>query len=260
MSRHEHIVFEKYWQGTGFDTLEDGQSFARVVTALAGARGFPNARSIGRMSPSAISSLPGTTIPAVQSRSVNFSRCRAACVPPSPRSTRGAPVCAARSGPDILTAALAEPLAAKPGSVLREQSADPQLLAPSSNARPVCAMRTSCRSGVASHRRGRCLAVARSTGRHGARRLLYVGPAGRLDPGGGAAGQGWQLRGEEVSVRAGSRGCGARQGDAAYGSYVRLGKAANAARPEPYAATTCTWSKATAATDSGWCLPCTWPS
>src|SRR5262249_39739635 len=35
VTRHEHIVFEKYWHGTGFDTVADGESFARVVLALA---------------------------------------------------------------------------------------------------------------------------------------------------------------------------------------------------------------------------------
>ena len=35
VSRHEHIVFEHYWQGTGFDTLADAQSFTRLLVALA---------------------------------------------------------------------------------------------------------------------------------------------------------------------------------------------------------------------------------
>lgn len=35
VSRHEHIVFERYWRGTGFDTLADAQSFTRLLVALA---------------------------------------------------------------------------------------------------------------------------------------------------------------------------------------------------------------------------------
>jgi CubicO group peptidase (beta-lactamase class C family) len=35
VSRHDHIVFERYWQGTAFDTLADAQSFTRVLAALA---------------------------------------------------------------------------------------------------------------------------------------------------------------------------------------------------------------------------------
>jgi CubicO group peptidase (beta-lactamase class C family) len=35
VSRHDHIVFERYWQGTSFDTLADAQSFTRLLAALA---------------------------------------------------------------------------------------------------------------------------------------------------------------------------------------------------------------------------------
>ena len=35
VSRHDHIVFERYWQGSGFDTLADAQSFTPLLAALA---------------------------------------------------------------------------------------------------------------------------------------------------------------------------------------------------------------------------------
>jgi CubicO group peptidase (beta-lactamase class C family) len=35
VSRHDHIVFERYWHGTGFDTPADAQSFTRLLAALA---------------------------------------------------------------------------------------------------------------------------------------------------------------------------------------------------------------------------------
>jgi len=35
VSRREHIVFERYWRGTGFDTPTDAQAFTRLLTALA---------------------------------------------------------------------------------------------------------------------------------------------------------------------------------------------------------------------------------
>src|SRR5207244_7152407 len=35
VSRHDHIVFERYWQGSGFDTLADAQSFTTLLAALA---------------------------------------------------------------------------------------------------------------------------------------------------------------------------------------------------------------------------------
>ena len=35
VSRHDHIVYERYWHGTGFDTLADAQSFTPLLAALA---------------------------------------------------------------------------------------------------------------------------------------------------------------------------------------------------------------------------------
>ena len=40
VSRHDHIVFERYWQGTGFDTPADAQSFTRLLAALAAGTAF----------------------------------------------------------------------------------------------------------------------------------------------------------------------------------------------------------------------------
>ena len=34
VTRHGHIVFERYWGGTGFDTLEDSQTMSRTLAAL----------------------------------------------------------------------------------------------------------------------------------------------------------------------------------------------------------------------------------
>jgi len=40
VSRHDHIVFERYWQGTGFDTPADAQSFTPLLAALAAGTAF----------------------------------------------------------------------------------------------------------------------------------------------------------------------------------------------------------------------------
>jgi len=40
VSRHDHIVFERYWHGTGFDTPADAQSFTRLLAALAAGAAF----------------------------------------------------------------------------------------------------------------------------------------------------------------------------------------------------------------------------
>jgi CubicO group peptidase (beta-lactamase class C family) len=35
VSRHDHIVFERYWHGSGFDTVSEAQSFTPLLAALA---------------------------------------------------------------------------------------------------------------------------------------------------------------------------------------------------------------------------------
>jgi CubicO group peptidase (beta-lactamase class C family) len=40
VSRHDHIVFERYWRGTGFDTPADAQSFTTLLAALAAGAAF----------------------------------------------------------------------------------------------------------------------------------------------------------------------------------------------------------------------------
>jgi CubicO group peptidase (beta-lactamase class C family) len=46
VSRHDHIVFERYWAGTAFDTPADAQSFTRLLAALAAGAAFSH-RLIG---------------------------------------------------------------------------------------------------------------------------------------------------------------------------------------------------------------------
>ncbi|HKF98608.1 MAG TPA: hypothetical protein VKB20_10150, partial [Steroidobacteraceae bacterium] len=46
VSRHDHIVFERYWGGTGFDTPTDAQSFTGLLAALAAGAAFSH-RLIG---------------------------------------------------------------------------------------------------------------------------------------------------------------------------------------------------------------------
>jgi CubicO group peptidase (beta-lactamase class C family) len=236
VSRHEHIVFEKYWQGTSFDTLEDGQSFARVVTALAAGAAlslrhihWPD-EPVGDF----INQWHGDPRGAITV--IQLTKMSSGLGPPAPSlapwsaSVRGA------LGPDVLASALAEPLVGKPGAVWAEQSADPQLLA---------------------------LVIERATGMRYAQflsqelwRRIGAGDAWLwLDrPGGTAhadccmlARQGdWirlaellikdgNYRGEEV-IRPGwvARMLVPAQGNADYGSYVRLGKN-NPTGSEPYA-------------------------
>jgi len=237
VSRHEHIVFEKYWHGTGFDTVEDGQSFARVVAALAAGAALAQRKihwpdePIGYFIEAWHDDPRGEiTVTQLLKMSSGLRAPELSLNPWSP-SVRGI------LGPDVLAAALAEPLASKPGSVWQEQAADPQLLAS---------------------------VIERATGMRYAEfvsealwRPIGAGDAWLwLDrPGGTAhadccmlARQGdWiriaellvkdgNYRGEEV-VRPGwiARMLVPAKGNEAYGSYVRLAKT-NAPGAEPYAA------------------------
>jgi CubicO group peptidase (beta-lactamase class C family) len=129
VSRHEHIVFEKYWHGTSFDTLEDGQSFTRVVVALAVGAALSR-RNIH---------WPEEPVSAFITEWGNDTRgeitinqllkMSSGLHAPEPSLNPWSPSMRAALGPDIVATDLAEPLAAKPGSVWAEQSADPQLAA-----------------------------------------------------------------------------------------------------------------------------------
>jgi CubicO group peptidase (beta-lactamase class C family) len=236
VSRHEHIVFEKYWQGTGFDTVVDGQSFARVVTALAAGAALSQRKvhwpdePIGYL----VASLHDDPRGAITvSQLLKMSSGLQA---PEPSLSPWSASVRASLGPDVLGAALAEPLVSAPGSVWVEQGADPQLLA---------------------------LVIERATGMRYAEFVSEAlwRPIGASDawlwldrPGGTAhadccmlARQGdWirvaellvkdgNYRGEEV-IRPGwvARMLVPAKGNAAYGSYVRLGKI-NPSGTEPYA-------------------------
>jgi len=236
VTRHEHIVFEKYWQGTGFDTVEDGQSFARVVAALAA--GVALSRRQIHWPDEPIGNFitqwredPRGTITVNQLLKMS-SGLRA----PEPSLNPWAPSVRDSLGSDVLSAALAEPLASKPGEDWQEQSADPQLLA---------------------------LVIERATGMRYAQfvsdalwRRIGAGDAWLwLDRTGGTAHadccmlarQGDWIRVAELLVKEGNYrgdevirpGWIARmlvpaKGNNDYGSYVRLGKT-NPAGSEPYA-------------------------
>ena len=120
VSRHDHIVFERYWQGSGFDTLADAQSFTPLLAALAVGVAISH-RQIG---------WPDEPIGALISEWRQDPR-GAITVRNLLQSSSGlAPEAAARDrGTGLSAAALSEPLAGAPGSSRLEQPADAQLLA-----------------------------------------------------------------------------------------------------------------------------------
>ena len=129
VSRHEHIVFEKYWHGTGFDTVEDGQSFTRVVAALAVGAALSQRKiqwpdePIGYFIPAWHDDPRGAiTVNQLLKMSSGLGA-------PEPSLNPWSPAVRGPLGADVLAAALTEPLVAKPGTLWLEQSADPQLIA-----------------------------------------------------------------------------------------------------------------------------------
>jgi CubicO group peptidase (beta-lactamase class C family) len=120
VSRHEHIVFEKYWHGTDFDTVEDGQSLTRIVVALAVGAALSH-RQIH---------WPGEPIGYFISSLANDPR-GSITVDQLLQMSSGLPAgeTDATSSTDLIAADLAQPLASKPGTTWAEKSADPQLAA-----------------------------------------------------------------------------------------------------------------------------------
>ena len=129
VSRHEHIVFEKYWHGTDFNTVEDGQSLSRIVVALAVGAALSH-RQI-HWSGEPIGYFVGS-LRADPRGAITFDQLlqmSSGLRAPEPSlNPWGASIRAALST-DVIAADMAEPLTSKPGTTWAEQSADPQLAA-----------------------------------------------------------------------------------------------------------------------------------
>jgi CubicO group peptidase (beta-lactamase class C family) len=129
VSRHEHIVFEKYWHGTGFDTVEDGQSLSRVVVALAAGAALSRRQIHWPEEPIGDFIAQWKDDPRGAITVTQLLKMSSGLRAPEPSlNPWGAGVRGALSA-DLLAVDLAEPLSTKPGVTWAEQSADPQLLA-----------------------------------------------------------------------------------------------------------------------------------
>ena len=119
VSRHDHIVFERYWHGTSFDTVEDAQSFTPLLAALAAGAAFSH-RLIG---------WPDQPVGAFIGEWSHEPRGEIT-VRNLLQMSSGLAADGARRGSGDLTAQLLHtPLARTPGVSRTEQATDPQLLA-----------------------------------------------------------------------------------------------------------------------------------
>jgi CubicO group peptidase (beta-lactamase class C family) len=118
VARHDHIVFERYWQRTNFDTLSDAQSFTPLLAALATGVavahrliGWPD-EPLGLL----LSEWSADARGAITVR--NLMQMSSGLAPQHSLDV-----------PDLNAAVLSLPLAGSPGVTRLEQPADPQLLA-----------------------------------------------------------------------------------------------------------------------------------
>ena len=118
VSRHDHIVFERYWDGTGFDTPVDAQSFTQLLAALAAGAAVSH-RLIG---------WPDEPVGALVSEWSQDARGGITVRNLLQMSSGLAPSGAGGPARDLTRALLQTPLAGTPGVTHREQASDPQLL------------------------------------------------------------------------------------------------------------------------------------
>jgi CubicO group peptidase (beta-lactamase class C family) len=127
VTRHEHIVFERYWQGSGFDTLTDAQSFTRLLGALAAGVAISQRRIGWPEEPL------GYIVRELRDRRGaitvrNLMQLSSGLTPPAASRAPWSAATRALFGTDITGAALARPLTGTPGEAWAPQPADPQLL------------------------------------------------------------------------------------------------------------------------------------
>jgi CubicO group peptidase (beta-lactamase class C family) len=118
VTRHDHIVFERYWQGTDFDTLSDAQAFTPVLAALATGAALSHRRLGWPDEPIGLLISEWREDPRGAITLRNLMQMSSGLAPQAPQQAT-----------DLTAALLARPLAGPPGVARVEQWADPQLLA-----------------------------------------------------------------------------------------------------------------------------------
>ena len=119
VSRHEHIVFERYWQGTGFDTPADAQSFTPLLAALAAGAAVSHRLIAWPDQPVATFISEWRHDPRGEITVRNLLQMSSGLAALSEGGTPD----------DLVGALLRTPLARTPGSTRIDQATDPQLLA-----------------------------------------------------------------------------------------------------------------------------------
>jgi CubicO group peptidase (beta-lactamase class C family) len=129
ISRHDHIVYERYWQGSSFDTVSDARGFTPVLAALAAGVAFSHRLIAWPDQPLKYFMPEWSSEPRGLITVRNLMQMASGLKPPDASALPWAAYAQQRYGASLLGAVMSEPLAARPGSVWLEQAADPQLLA-----------------------------------------------------------------------------------------------------------------------------------
>jgi CubicO group peptidase (beta-lactamase class C family) len=129
VTRHDHIVFEKYWNGTGFDTVEDAQSFPRILAALATGIALADRKIGWPDEPIGNFITEWRNDPRGAITVTNLLQMSSGLRTPGPSLNPWGAGVRASLGADVIAAHLAQPLSGTPGMTWADQSADPQLLA-----------------------------------------------------------------------------------------------------------------------------------
>jgi CubicO group peptidase (beta-lactamase class C family) len=128
VARHDHVVFERYWGGSNFDTLIDSRSFTRVLATLTVGVAVAH-RRIGWPDEPLRYFLPewrGDPRAAISVR--NLMQAASGLAPPPPSRAPWSAAARALFGSDITAAVMAQSQRAAPGRTWALQPADPQLL------------------------------------------------------------------------------------------------------------------------------------
>ena len=129
VSRHGHIVYEKFWQNTGFDTLGSTDSFNRTIAAFMIGVALDD-HKIGSIDEPAANYLPQWRDDARRAITIrHLLQMSSGLEAASPSHLPWSQSVRQRLGTDIVREYLQRPLASPPGTQWREQSADPQWLA-----------------------------------------------------------------------------------------------------------------------------------
>jgi len=128
VARNDHIVFERYWQGSRFDTLADAGAFARLLPALLTGSAIAHRRIAWADEPLRylLREWKGDARGAIPLRSLL--QMSSGLAPPAASRAPWSAAAQQLFGTDVTAAVLAEPLAADPGHTYLVQRADPQLL------------------------------------------------------------------------------------------------------------------------------------